>query len=173
MKGTCKPNFSLIGQKLAKLFIFFHIWLVGWLGRSAWTDYFKMFIVKAPYHNTLPCKNKDASSKCSWDIPFLQFFRRISIGRKFDWSDLRDWFYMNCFLFECLPTKFHRAPIRNAQVMAIWKFRYWQLFGKSGWLMKKWFDCCRVKGTCILNYSLIGLKLPKLSHFFHFWLVGR
>ena len=34
-------------------------------------------------------------------------------------------------------TKVHRVPIRNIQVMAIWKFRYRQLFGKS---VKKWLD---------------------------------
>ena len=47
---------------------------------------------------------------------------------------------MNCFLIEWLPTKFHRVPIRKAQVMAIWKFRYRQFFGKSGWSVKKWLD---------------------------------
>ena len=43
---------------------------------------------------------------------------------------------MNCFLIECLPTSFHRVPIRNAQVMAISKSRYRQLFGRSGWSVK-------------------------------------
>ena len=37
-------------------------------------------------------KNKGASSKHSRDIPFLQFFQRISIGRKIGWLDQRDRF---------------------------------------------------------------------------------
>ena len=59
---------------------------------------------------------------------------------KFAWSDLRDGFYMISFLIECLLTKFHQVPNRNAQVMANWKCRYRQLFGKSGWLVKKCLD---------------------------------
>ena len=85
-------------------------------------------------------KNKGASWKRSCVIPFLPFFKRISIRQKSGWSDLRDQFYMNYFLIEWLPTKFHRVPIWNAQVMAIWKFCYRQLLGKSGWSVKKRLD---------------------------------
>ena len=81
---------------------------------------------------------------------------------------------MISLLIECLFTKFHQVPIKTAQVMAILRFCYsnflvgWVGRLKNGSLSNVTVACGCVKGTCILNFSLIGKKLRKLSHIFTF-----
>ena len=113
MKGTCIPNFSLISQKLWRLS---HVFTFGRLVGCASLQ--ARILIKVTFSKQLTLryfhvKYQGDSSRRFQDIPFLQFFQKISIGRKFGWSDLRDHFYMNVFLIECLPTKFHQVPIRK------------------------------------------------------------
>ena len=82
---------------------FLHFWLVGWLGQSACTSlrgWHQSTRVAPVYKGGLVERNLI----CRFPT-FLQFFKWISIGQKFSWSDLQGRFYMNCFLIECQTTK--------------------------------------------------------------------
>ena len=84
---------------------------------------------------------------------------------------------MNCFIIECPPTE---VPIKKAEIIVFSKFCYRQLFGKSGWSLKKMVvslqnvavACKYMITSCVPNFSLIGQQLPELSHNFTFGWVG-
>ena len=107
-------------------------------------------------------KNKGASSKHSRDIPFLQFFQRISIGRKIGWSDQRDWF---------LSVMLKLWQIENFTIGNFLVCRVgWQ---NNGWIIAK--RCSRMR-TCERDlHTKFQFNRPKIAEvipFFYFWLVG-
>ena len=93
-------KFQLNQPKIVEVVPRFHFWSVGWLVGCASLQ--ARILIKVTFSKQLTLryfhvKYQGDSSRCSQDIPFLQFLRRISIGRKFGWSDLQDQFYINCF----------------------------------------------------------------------------
>ena len=75
------------------------------------------------------------------NVAFERSFAELSNGHEFSIVSvftLANIIKTSCPVFFCsMVTKFHGVLIRNAAVIAFLKFCYRQLFGKSGWSVKK------------------------------------
>ena len=68
IKGTCIPNYNLIGQELPKLSHIFTFGWVGWLGRSVRMHFSESVIIKVASPKVLPRKRLMQELK-----PFLRY----------------------------------------------------------------------------------------------------